>query len=73
MLWQTAQHSFVAWSVGFLMGTVLAKGLGGRIRRAWRAHLAQQAQIVDALDTSTPGGITDVVDAVRQSQANGGA
>ena len=34
----------------------------------WKRHRAAQSRISDLLDTSTPGGLTDVVEAVRDQE-----
>jgi membrane protein implicated in regulation of membrane protease activity len=49
----------IAWAV-FSGLTVIAGW------RPWRRHRKLQEQIADSLDTSTPGGLTDLVEAVRE-------
>jgi hypothetical protein len=48
-----AVHSAVSWTVGFLMGAFVVRGLRSLLHK-----------IADQLDTATPGGLTDVKDAV---------
>ena len=56
----------LAWAVGYLMGTLVM----GKLLRAIRTHLATQTGhldvIADRLDTSTPGGLQEVVAATEQ-------
>lgn len=61
----------VGWSVGFLMGTVLVRWAGGALWRLAREHLRLTKKVADSLDTSTPGGLSDVVDAVRGLNGHG--
>lgn len=39
--------------------------------RPWKKHRATQKQIADSLDTSTPGGLTDVLRAVEANHQSG--
>lgn len=58
--WLVAQglyHYILAWTVATILTWLLA-------RRKYRLHRKTQAHIADALDTSTPGGLTDVLDAI---------
>lgn len=62
-------HYVLEWTVGFAMTGIIVKGLGGKIRRAVRAHTAEQRRIADLLDTNTPGGLTDVLAALENKSA----
>lgn len=42
-------------------------GLLGWLVKLVKTHVAQQKKIADRLNTETPGGLADVVDAVRDS------
>ncbi len=59
-LWQ----SVVGWFV-FSLLTAAATWF------PWRKHKKVQAKIADRLDTSTPGGLTDLVEAVNRSLEQG--
>lgn len=52
-------QDLVNWSVGFIMGSVLLVWVRRGIRR-----------LSDLLDTTTPGGLTDLVEAVERSEAD---
>ena len=61
----TLWHAVVTFSVGFTLARVLSW------RPLKRLH-ASQAAIQDALNTQTPGGLTDVVEAVKDSKSKSG-
>ena len=46
---------FVTLTLGALLGVVL------RPWKAWKAHKRTQERIADSLDTTTPGGLTELV------------
>jgi hypothetical protein len=56
-----AEHAAIATTVALLIARVLA---WRTIKAVW-AIAAHHAQIRDLLDTSTPGGLTDVIQAIR--------
>ncbi len=59
-LWKAA----VAFFVTLILGVALTAFM--RPWRAWKRHKNTQEKIADMLDTSTPGGLTDVVTAVHR-------
>lgn len=54
----------VAFWVTMILGTIV--GLCLRPWRAWKAHRRTQEQIADRLDTSTPGGLSDLVNVLHE-------
>ena len=54
----SAVRSVVSWAVGFVMGTFVVRGLKSLLKT-----------ILDQLDTSTPGGLTDVVDELKKQDS----
>lgn len=58
IVWNTALRSSVSWAVGFVMGTLVVKNLKRVLHR-----------IEDQLNTETPGGLHDVVEAQRDTNA----
>lgn len=57
--------------IGFIVGIVGAWLLG--LARKLGRLLEDQHAIRDALDTSTPGGLSDVIDAYQKAQLDPGA
>jgi hypothetical protein len=53
----------IAFWITLLLGVALTAVM--RPWRAWKRHRETQEKIADRLDTSTPGGITDLVHALR--------
>lgn len=55
--WLVAQglyHYVLAWTVATILTWLWA-------RRKYKKHMANQASIADALNTTTPGGLADIV------------
>jgi hypothetical protein len=51
------------------VGTVVAAVIGHAVLwRPWRHHRRAQQAIEDKLDTRTPGGLADVVKAIREDK-----
>ncbi len=73
MLYQSWQwlvdHNLWQSVVGWLVFTVLTAAVAWF---PWSKHKRVQATIADRLDTSTPGGLTDVVKAVNRALEQGG-
>jgi hypothetical protein len=63
--------SLIGAILGFLVGIGGAWLLG--IRKAWHRHEHQQERIANALDTSTPGGLHDVLSAIKENTVSDGA
>jgi hypothetical protein len=61
--WWLEANSFWKTVVGFGILSVLTF-LAGMV--PWRKHRHTQRQIADSLDTKTPGGLTDLVNAIEQ-------
>jgi flagellar biosynthesis/type III secretory pathway M-ring protein FliF/YscJ len=72
-----AQNQVINWSINALLTFVLLgliiRPIVRKGRRSWLEHRATQRQIAasnervaDLLDTTTPGGLTDLVEAVRE-------
>lgn len=59
-----AVKSVVTWTIGFIMGTLIM----GNVKRLLHRNLKVQEQIADQLDTTTPGGLTDLVEAVERGE-----
>ena len=60
----SAVRSTVSWTIGFVMGVLVM----GNVKRLLRQHLHVQEKIANELDTDTPGGLTDVLEAVERQQ-----
>lgn len=56
-------NAVITWAV-FALGAWLLAWL--KLIPLWRHYKAQQERIVDLLDTDTPGGLKDVVEALRE-------
>lgn len=59
-------HAWARLVADGLLRDILAAAVGGAITpalawRPWRAHQKRQDRIIDLLDTSTPGGLADLV------------
>ena len=55
--WPIIEKSTLGTTTGFLVGRVLLT----RLRKEWQEHIRTQHTIADRLDTSTPGGLGDLV------------
>lgn len=62
--------ALLAMTVGMMVLRPLTLKLQRKIQKAWAAHEHQQAQLLDALDSKTPGGITDLIEAVEANNPN---
>jgi hypothetical protein len=66
----------INWVIGVLLTFGLLRGflLPGirRLKAEWRAHRAAQDRLNDLLDTSTPGGISDLVGALNRINSREG-
>ena len=51
---------FVGWLVGFVFGVLIVGTIRRTVKRLWREHVHTQQKIADSLDTSTPGGLSDL-------------
>lgn len=54
-------HYMIGTFVGTVFGGVIIGGARRFVARKWREHMTAQDRIGDLLDTSTPGGLTDLV------------
>ena len=52
-----ALHSAIGWLVGFLMGVII----GWPLRHIAKHFIHMQQKIANDLDTSTPGGLTELL------------
>lgn len=67
--WLVVQGGIYHALVTVVLGLVVGWGLGtAKFVPAWRRHEEQQKVIADRLDTRTPGGLGDVVAAVREAK-----
>ena len=64
--WLEANNLWKA-TVAFVVTLLLGVTLGAVMRpwRAWKTHRETQEKIADRLDTSTPGGLSDLISALR--------
>lgn len=58
-LWKATVAFWVTLFLGVMLGAAM------RPWRAWKHHREVQEKIADRLDTSTPGGLSDLVKALR--------
>jgi hypothetical protein len=54
------------WKATVAFWVTLALGTALRPWRAWKQHRAAQDKIADSLDTSTPGGLTELAASLRK-------
>lgn len=65
--WLEANNLWKA-TLAFFVTLLLGIGITAAMRpwRAWKHHREMQEKIADRLDTSTPGGMADVVNAIQR-------
>lgn len=66
--WWLEENNFWKSQVAFWVTIALSAIVGVFLRpwRAWKRHKATQEAIADRLDTQTPGGLADLVAALKQ-------
>jgi hypothetical protein len=65
--WWLESNNLYKATVAFFVTLLLGVALGAVMRpwRAWKTHRETQEKIADRLDTSTPGGLSDLIHALR--------
>jgi hypothetical protein len=56
--------------VGAIVARIVAENPLRKHRKAVAANARRQAEIIDLLDTTTPGGLADVLEAVKELNGN---
>lgn len=67
-LWTGTIFAFTGVLVTAALGKAWSLISGIHPFKLWREHVRTQKAIAQALDTSTPGGLTDVVAAINNTQ-----